>query len=102
MPANASRIHACLSHMALRYASRTAVMGPLPLTTRQNSSQSGWDQIHSPSCSSKASSGSGTEMPTSHSLGTYVEKNSCLRSSLDLVLMPQYKRTSLAGFEGGP
>src|SRR5919201_3002205 len=52
MPANASRIQAWVSHMALRYDRRTAVIGPFPLTTRQNSSQSGWDQIHSPASAS--------------------------------------------------
>src|SRR5207249_4572796 len=70
MPANASRTHAWVSHMVLRRASRTEVMGPLPLTTCQNSSQSGSDQSHSPASSLKASFSSGTEMPRSHSLGT--------------------------------
>src|SRR5436853_2391047 len=76
-------------------------MGPSPRTTFQNSSQSGSDQSHSPLSSFHASLSSGTLIPRSQSLGTYVEKNSCRRLSLVRVLIPQYRSMSFF-FEGGP
>ena len=70
MPANTSRTHAWVSQTVLRWARRMCVIGPSPFTTRQNSSQSGWVQSHSPRSSFHASPGSGTVMPRSQSFGT--------------------------------
>src|SRR5205823_3985383 len=88
IPAKTSRTQAWVSHMAFRYRSRTDVMGPLPLTVVQNSSQSthsGAPHSHLPLSSAYRRAGSGTVIPTSHSFGTYVEKNSSRRSSFERV-----------------
>src|SRR5436190_4818709 len=101
IPAKASRTQAWVSHTIFRCASRTDVIGPLPPTTFQNSSQSGSDQSHSPFSSFQASVGSGTLIPRSQSFGTYVEKNSWRRLSFDRVLIPHSSSMSRF-FDGGP
>src|SRR5439155_15507780 len=102
-PLKTSRNHAWLFHTARRHDSRVSVIGPLPLTTCQNSSQFTQSSApHSHPSPLRRRSGSGTLIPTSQSFGTYVSKNSLRSSSFDFVLIPQWSKTSFSGFDGGP
>src|SRR5437763_171080 len=70
-PLKTSRSHAWLFHTARRHDRRVSVIGPLPLTTCQNSSQLTQSEApHSQPSTVFRSAGSGAEMPTSHSFGT--------------------------------